>query len=173
MLSCSKPQQHVPKGSMVQGQLWPGSVAGGQVWVGLLMCTQNLQASSCRVDPGELLCFLERGGNKLDKRRMGICLSFLWLQIRVCIQVWCQGILLINRFSRPESTELTYLSWPRPPKCAGCDCNIVSNLVLGRCLPWKMERSGELAYPEDQRLLLQSTEASNILLKFLVLKRKQ
>lgn len=77
----------LPKRLRGGGRLWAGSMAGGWVWVGevwlFFWCalkTWKLPAAA-RVVPGELSPFCKGVGTKLGERRLGLSLTFLWLQI--------------------------------------------------------------------------------------------
>lgn len=77
MLSWSKPQQHFPEGSVVQGQLWWVNVGGRIDWffdvcskLASLHPQQELSLGNCSA-------FCKGVGTKLDEHSWGISLSFL------------------------------------------------------------------------------------------------
>lgn len=76
-MSWCKPKQYFPKGSVAWGWLWLDSMAGGQAWVREVQLFFWCAPKTCkflaavRVVPGELLCFLQRGGIKTGWAQTG------------------------------------------------------------------------------------------------------
>lgn len=96
--------------------------------------------AAVRVVSWELLCVLQR---QWEQSWMSTDWEYVkafcdFQSDRVCIQVWCQGMLLINQFSSTKSTKLTHLSWPCPPKCAGSASDLPSrvDVCCGKVEKW-------------------------------------
>lgn len=96
--------------------------------------------AAVRVVSWELLCVLQR---QWEQSWMSTDWEYVkafcdFQSDRVCIQVWCQGTLLVNQLSSTKSTKLTHLSWPCLPKCAGSASDLPSrvDVCCGKVEKW-------------------------------------